>query len=313
MLKYFIRRFILLIPIVFFVMTVVFFVMHVIPGDPTYVMLGENASPEAVQELRKNLKLDDPLWLQYTDFIKGFLELDLGKSIQNGMPVTKLIARVFPYTLDLTVVSTIFGTAIGIPLGILSALKRNTLFDSMSRVISLVGISAPPFFLGICLLLVMGYYLGLFPIVGGGDQGNILERLHYMVLPSLSMGLILAAYVMRMTRSCMLEVIREDYMRTARAKGLGEAVVIYKHGLRNALIPIVTVIANYMGHMLGGAVLIETVYSRPGMGKLLVDAIMARDYPVVQATIIVFAFMVALINLILDLVYTIINPRIKYN
>lgn len=313
MYKYIIKRFILMIPIVFAVMTLVFFVMHVVPGDPAYIILGENATPEAVGELRKNLGLDKPLMVQYIDFLTDFAKGDLGRSIQNGIPVASLIQRVFPFTLDLTVASVLVGVATGIPLGILAALRRNSSFDFISRLVSLAGISMPPFFLGICLLLVLGFKLRLFPIVGGGELGNIPERLHFLVLPSLSMGLVLAAYVMRMTRSCMLEVIREDYMRTARAKGLKEAVVIYKHGLRNALIPVVTVIGNYIGYMLGGAVLIETVYSRPGMGKLLVDAIMARDYPVVQSTIIVFAFLVALTNLVIDLLYSLINPRIKYN
>lgn len=311
MLKYVFERLLIMVFVVFLVMTLVFFVMHILPGDVVYVILGSDAAPEAYEQMRKELSLDQPIHIQYLIFLEQFLTGDLGRSMQKGIPVTQLIRRAIPYTIDLTLASLFVGLMAGLPLGIHAALQRNTLFDHLGRFITLVFISMPSFFLGILLLYVFGFKLKLFPLIGGGDLGNIQQRLYHLVLPSLTLGLILASAVMRITRSCMLEVINSDYIRTARAKGLSRTVIIYKHALKNALIPVITVIGNYVGPLLGGTVLTETVFTRPGLGKLLVDSIMSRDYPVVQGSVILFAFGVVLTNLIVDLLYNFLNPRMR--
>lgn len=312
MLSYVIKRTIFILISIFFIMTLVFFTMHILPGDVVYAILGPDAPSEAYEKVRNELGLNEPLITQYINFLTSYISGDFGVSLHNGIQVTQLIKRALPYTIDLTAAALLVGIIIGIPLGIMAALQRNSAFDLITRLITLIGISTPSFFMGTLLLYFFGYKLRLFPLIGGGDLGDISQRLHYLMLPALSLGLILAAAIMRMTRSCMLEVIKEDYIRTAKAKGLGSGAVIYKHALKNALIPVMTIIGTYMGRLLGGTVLIETVFTRPGMGKLLVDGIIARDYPVVQGTIILFAFWVVLTNMIVDLFYILINPRIKY-
>lgn len=311
MLKNIFKRLILIIPMIFLIASFVFVVMRILPGDITHIILGEQALPEAYEQLRQEMGLNEPLIIQYGQFLRDSVQGNLGFSLQNGIPVSSLLMRALPYTIDLTIGALIVGIVFGIPLGVMSALKRNSSLDFVGRIVALAGISAPPFFIGILLLLIFSYRLNLFPLFGGGDLSNIPSRLHHLMLPSIALGLGLTATVMRMTRSSMLEVIRDDYIRTARAKGLSEGIVIFKHALKNALIPVVTVIGTSIGRILGGAVLIEIVFTRPGMGKLLVDAINGRDYPVVQATVIMFAFWVMLTNLVVDMVYTKLNARIK--
>lgn len=313
MLRYMINRVFLIFIIVFLIMTLVFLAMRVLPGDIASAVLGPDAPAEAYAKVRAELGLDQPLCAQYLTFLAGYTVGDFGKSLQNGVPVIQLIKRALPYTVDLTAASLLIGVVLGIPLGLIAAVRRNGIFDMLSRFAALVGISMPSFFLGILLLYFLGYKLRLFPLIGGGDLGSIGERLHYLVLPALSLGLILASALLRMTRSCLLEVLGEEYIRTAQAKGLGSSAVIGRHAFRNALIPVITVMGSYTGRLLGGTVLVETVFTRPGMGKLLVDGMIARDYPVVQGTIILFALGVVVTNLAVDLLYILVNPRIKYN
>ncbi len=312
MAMYWVRRIIYLIITTLVLLTLVFFVLRVLPSNPAYVILGDDATAETVRQLEIRLGLDRPLTIQYKDYMLSFLRGDLGSSLRNNLPIRDMILKALPYTIELTIAGILVGVIIGLPLGIVAALRRNGTFDFVSRVVTLALVSAPPFFLGVLLLIVFSLKLRWFPITGAGDPANLLERLRYLLLPALAIGLPKAGVVLRFTRSCMLDVIKEDYVRTARSKGLSELVVIYKHALKNALIPITTVIGNYIGRLLGGAVLVEIVFTRPGMGRLMIQAIEARDYPMVQATIVCFCLFVALVNLLVDITYATIDPRIRY-
>jgi ABC-type dipeptide/oligopeptide/nickel transport system permease component len=251
--------------------------------------------------------------VQYGNFLKDLCQGDLGRSLITNKPISQEIARALPYTLDLTIGGMIIGILFGIPTGIITALKRNRLPDYIGRILSLVGISMPEFYLGILLMYILAIKLHLFPVLGGGDLSNLGSRLYHLVLPALTLGIIMTAFISRMVRSSMLNVLREDYVRTAKAKGLPERVVIYKHALRNALIPTVTVIGIYMSILMGGSVLTEIIFSRPGLGKMMVFAVKDRDYIALQSVIIIFSAFVFLFNLITDLLYSLIDPRIEYH
>jgi ABC-type dipeptide/oligopeptide/nickel transport system permease component len=238
---------------------------------------------------------------------------DLGRSLITNQPVADQIAALFPYTLELALASLFIGAAIGIPLGVLTAVRRNSWIDYLGRIFALSGFSFPAFYLGILLLLLFSVYLNWFPVVHTFNQGGMLERIEKLVLPALSLGIIQAAYITRLTRSSMLEQLELDYVRTARAKGVPESTIQYKHVLRNVMIPVITAIGLYTGAILGGAVLTETVFNRPGIGKLLVGAIAQRDYTLIQSGLMVFAFIVVIINLLVDLSYTLFDPRVKYD
>ena len=301
-----------MIPTLWILVTFVFFAMHVLPGDPAIAILGEYASAESLEKLREALDLNRPLYIQYLSFLGGLVRGDLGTSLSNDKPVSWLILSVLPYSVILSLSAILISIIIGIPIGILSALKRNTLIDYIGRIAALLGFSTPSFYLGILLLLLFSLKLDLFPAIGGGELDNIGSTLHHLVLPAFAMGLVNAAIVMRMTRSSVLDILKEDYIQTARSKGLHERKVIYKHALRNALVPVIAVIGVYVGVTLGSAVLTEIVFNRPGIGKLLVGGVYDRDYPVVQGTLVVFAAFIAFINLITDLSYGIADPRIRY-
>jgi ABC-type dipeptide/oligopeptide/nickel transport system permease component len=257
--------------------------------------------------------LDKPILVQYGNFLKDLCRGDLGKSLITNKPISHEIARALPYTLDLAIGGMIIGILFGIPTGIMTALKRNRAPDYIGRILSLIGISMPEFYLGILLMYVLAIKLQLFPVLGGGDLSNLGSRLYHLFLPALTLGIIMTAFISRMVRSSMLNVLREDYVRTARAKGLHERVVIYKHALRNALIPTVTVIGIYMSILMGGSVLTEIIFSRPGLGKMMVFAVKDRDYIALQSVIIIFSAFVFLFNLITDLLYSLIDPRIEYH
>ena len=293
------------------VATIVFLVMRVAAGDPAIAILGEYASAESLANLRAKLGLDRPLWAQYGSYIWDLLHGRLGCSLINNKPVASYIAGLLPRTVELAVAGMTIGVLIGVPLGILTALKSRSSIDYLGRIIALLGLSMPAFYLGILLLLVFAVNLNWFPVISVAKSPGLFSNLYALFLPALSLGLIKAAFVSRMTRSTMLEIIGEDFVRTARAKGLNERVVIYKHAFRNALIPIVTVVGIYMGALLGGAVLTETVFNRPGVGKLLVGALRQRDYPVIQSTLMMFAGFVIFVNLAVDLLYGLIDPRIR--
>jgi len=313
MLGYVIRRILLAIPTALGVLTVIFIVMRIAPGDPAEVILGEYASQEAVEALRKELGLDQPLWKQYVDFVGGLFKGDLGKSPINGQSVSLLVARSLPYSLELSLAGIGLGVLFGLPMGILAAVRRNSFFDYASRVFSLLGLSFPTFYLGILLLLLFGIRLNLFPVVGGGDLSNIADNLYHLFLPALTMGLIMMAYVSRMARSSILNVLNEDYVKTARAKGLRERAVLYKHVLKNALIPIVSIVGVYSVVLIGGTIMVELVFSRPGMGKMMIGAMKQRDYITIQSLMVIYAGLVIIVNLLTDLTYGFIDPRIKYD
>jgi ABC-type dipeptide/oligopeptide/nickel transport system permease component len=292
-------------------MTVVFLLIHLTPGDPVLAILGPYATAESVEELRNNLGLDQPLIVQYVKFIGGLLRGDVGRSLVTEQPVLIEALRLFPYTAQLALAGMLISIILGIPVGIISAVRRNSAVDYIARSVSILGISVPVFFLAIILLLVFGYHLAWLPITGAGDASSWSSLLRHLILPAATVGISMAVLIMRLTRSCMLEVLSQDYIRTARAKGLTEKVVILVHGLRNALLPIVTVVGLSMGNLLGGAILVETVFARQGVGKLLLDAIVARDYPQVQGTVLLIGCAVILVNMIVDIAYRFLDPRIK--
>jgi ABC-type dipeptide/oligopeptide/nickel transport system permease component len=303
---------IFVLPTLWAVVTFVFFLIRIVPGGPAVAALGSYATEESIRQLEKQMGLDKPILVQYGKFLKDLCQGNLGKSLITNKPISQEILRALPYTLDLAFGGMIIGILFGIPTGIVTALKRNRPPDYIGRILSLVGVSLPEFYLGILLMYVLAIQLPLFPVLGGGDLHRIGSRLHHLFLPALTLGLIMTAFISRMVRSSMLNVLREDYVRTARAKGLQERKVIYKHALRNALIPTVTVIGIYMSILMGGSVLTEIIFSRPGLGKMMVFAVKDRDYIALQSVIIIFSAFVFLFNLITDLLYSVIDPRIEY-
>ncbi|OGP93764.1 MAG: glutathione ABC transporter permease [Deltaproteobacteria bacterium RBG_16_48_10] len=312
MFGYAIRRILLSIPILLAVLTIVFLSIRVLPGDPAAVVLGDYASKAALDKLRKTMGIDKPLTLQYIDFLKGLVQGDFGKSMITGAPVVREIVRALPYTLELTLTGIVLGLMIGVPLGIITALHRNRFIDYMGRTFSLIGQSFPSFYLGLLLMLLFSIKLKLFPIIGGGDLTDLKDTLYHLFLPGITMGMIMAAYMTRMSRSVMLNVLNEDYIRTARAKGLKESIVIYKHALKNILIPIISITGVYSIVLIGGSIMVEIIFSRPGLGKIMIGAMMQRDYIALQSTMAIYSVFVVILNLITDLAYGLVDPRIKY-
>ena len=302
--KYVLKRILLLIPVLLGVSLLVFAIMSLTPGDPAQLILGENAPKEAVLKLREEMGLNDPFFMQYFRFVKNAIMGDFGRSYTTGREVFGEIFARFPNTLILAVIGIIISVCIGIPIGIISATRQYSFLDSFSMVIALLGVSMPVFWLGLMLILTFSVKLGWLP--SGGFDG-----LKSIILPAVTLGVGSAAIITRMTRSSMLEVIRQDYIRTARAKGVAEKVVINKHALKNALIPIITVVGLQFGHLLGGAVLTESVYSWPGVGRLMVDAIRQKDTPTVLAAVVFLAAAFSVVNLLVDILYAYVNPRIK--
>jgi len=312
MIAYTIRRVLIAIPTLLIVLTITFVLIRIAPGDPAEVRLGDYASKEAVEALRREMGLDKSMWSQYLDTLNGLLQGNFGRSMVNGRPISQDLRRSLPYTVELTLVGIIFGAVFGIPTGVYTALKRNTLADYMGRTLSLGGLSFPTFYLGILLMLAFAIKIPMFPVVGGGDIHNLRSNLYHLFLPGLTLGLIMTAYVTRMARSSVLNILNEDYVRTARAKGLTERKVIYVHLLRNALLPIIALIGVYSIVLIGGSVMVEIVFSRPGLGKMMIGALKQRDYTTLQAVMITFTSFVILINLITDLTYGLIDPRVRY-
>jgi ABC-type dipeptide/oligopeptide/nickel transport system permease component len=312
MIQYTIRRIFFIIPTLWAVVTVVFFLIRIVPGGPALAALGAYASEEQIRALEHQMGLDKPIMVQYATYLADLCRGDLGKSLITQRPVIKEITQAIPYTIDLTVAGMILGILLGVPIGIFTALKRNKLPDYLGRIFSLTGISMPEFYLGILLMYLFAVKLNLFPVIGGGDLDNWGSRLYHLILPAFTLGIIMTSFISRMTRSSMLNVIGEDYVRTARAKGVDEKMVVYKHALRNALIPTITVIGLYAGILMGGSVLTEIVYSRPGLGKMMVFAVKDRDYMTLQTVIVIFSAAVFLLNLLTDILYSLIDPRIEY-
>lgn len=377
MTRYIIRRLISLIPTLLGVTVLVFLFIHLIPGDPAIVMLGEHAAVENVQRIREQLGLNEPLFLnldavgqvfrgevgvgegfkslfrsQYFLFLGRLSRGDLGRSVHEKTPIADLLKLKFPATVELSLLAMFFAVVVGIPAGIISATRRNSVFDSVSMIGSLVGVSMPIFWLGLMLIYFFGVKLGWFPTYGRiavdvpmktipqafgmevgpkaqvwwsiisefyvlnsiitGNRQALVMVLRHLAMPALALGTIPMAVIARMTRSAMLEVLQEDYIRTAYAKGLRERVVILRHALKNAFLPVITIIGLQVGTLLAGAIMTETVFSWPGVGKWVYDAILARDYPVVQVAVLVITLAIAVINLAVDVSYAFLNPKIRF-
>ncbi|NJM33594.1 MAG: ABC transporter permease [Rhodomicrobium sp.] len=295
----------------FAVLTLIFVLVRVVPGDPAQVILGDQASAAAIAQLRERLGLDRPILVQYGAFLTDLASGDFGTSMVTGTPVMREVLAVLPYTLELAGAALLIGSILGIPLGIWAALNRNRPVDYWVRALSLTGLSLPAFTSGILLLMVFAIQLQWFPVIGAGGD-SLAEHLRNLALPALNLGLIMAAFIARVTRSSMLEVLSEDYVRTALAKGVPMRAVVMRHCLRNALIPIVTVIGLYFGVQIGNSVLTEIVFNRPGLGKLIVGALNQRDYTMLQGLIVVYACAVVTVNLLTDLTYGLIDPRVQY-
>jgi len=301
-------------PTLLLVTVLVFTLTRVLPGDPARLLLGEEATPELVAQIREELGLNRPILVQYADWLWGLVRGDLGRSIRGNEPVAPIIWQKLPTTLELSLFSLLVAVAIGIPAGVLAALRRNSAIDAGVTVMALSGVSIPNFFLGILLIYVFSIRLAWIPPSGYVEPWVDLQKnLLLMLMPAITLGTALAGAIARFTRNSMLEVLSQDYVRTARAKGLEGRVVVYKHALRNAAIPVVTVIGLQLGGLLGGAVVTEQVFSIPGFGRLLVDSVFNRDFPVLQAVVLISALAVFLINVLTDLLYAAIDPRIRYH
>lgn len=305
MYRYILKRIGMMIPVLLGVSFVIFALMHYAPGDPVRMILGNSATQEQVEAMRESMGLNDPMLIQYLNYMKNLLlHGDLGTSYVHKAPVLQLVAQRLPVTLLLSVLGIAFALVLGVPAGIVSAVKQYSILDYFMMVVALLGISMPNFWLGIIMILIFSRGLGWFPVSGWG--GPI-----YWVLPMIAVGASCASSIARMTRSSMLEVIQQDYINTAKAKGQKEYVVVLRHALKNSLIPIITSAGLLFGMLLGGAVVAESVFSISGIGKLMVDAISQRDYPIVTGTALIIAAMLGLLNLLVDISYAFVDPRIK--
>jgi ABC-type dipeptide/oligopeptide/nickel transport system permease component len=299
------RRILAVVPVLFGVTLAVFSMLFLVPGDPVKIMLAEFVTtPDQIAQMRAQLHLDEPVLKQYGRFVANALRGDLGVSIRSRRPVAAEIAENIGSTGQLALASMAVAIGLGVPLGLLAALGRNSWLDVAAMVVALLGVAMPSFWLGFLLIFVFSLHLGWLPATGGGD-------LLHLVMPAVALGMIAAAIIARLTRSSMLEVLGQDYVRTARAKGLGNPSVIVRHALRNALIPVVTVFGLQFGNLLAGAVIVETVFSRPGLGRLIVGGILAKDFPLVQGTVLFVAAAYVLINVVVDVAYAYVDPRIR--
>jgi peptide/nickel transport system permease protein len=335
MLRYIARRLLSLLPVLLGITLLVFLFLHLIPGDPALVMVGERATPQQVEALRERLGLNEPLPVQYLKFLGGLLRLDLGNSIISGIPVAQEIRNRWPASFELAVASMLFAVMISVPAGIIAAVRKDKWADNAAMSVSLIGVSMPVYWLGLLLIYLFAVFLGWLPPSGriGVDQGFAFQPitgffvldailqlnfvalgdvLSHLVLPAIALGTIPLAIIARITRSAMLEVLSQDYIRTARAKGLVERWVILKHALKNALLPVITIIGLQFGTLLSGAILTETIFSWPGIGSWIYQGILARDYPVVQGGVVFVSVTFVLVNLLVDLSYAFFDPRIQY-
>lgn len=309
---YIIRRLLIAIPTLFIVVTLVFLIVHIAPGDPATAALGNQASEQAVQELREQMGLNKPLWVQYITFLSKLVRGNLGRSLISGTPVTKTIIHVLPYTLVLTFTGVLIGIMIGAPLGVITAVYRNSFVDYFGRALSLFGLSVPAFYLGIVMMFIISVQFNLLPAVGAGNITQPLDYLTHLILPATSLGLLMTSYITRMLRSNLLNVLNNEYIQTARSKGLKERIVILKHAVRNAMLPTIAVIGIYSIVLMGGSVMVEEVFARPGLGRVLVEALKNSDYTTLQSTMVIYATLVVGINLLTDLSYGVINPQVRY-
>jgi len=310
---YLIRRIIALIPVMFVVTTVVFFLVHLIPGDPASVLLGPNATPSEILKLRVQMGLDKPIYYQFVIWLSRILRGNLGDSIFLGRSVTLAVLERVEPTLVLVVLSLAVAILIGMPAGVLAAVKPNRGLDKTLMVFAMLGVSIPTFWLGLNFIELFSVLLNWFPAAGYSPlSSGVWKMLRYMALPALSLGFNQSALIARICRSAMLEVMQQDYIRTARSKGLAESLVILKHALRNVMIPTITVIGTSFAVLIGGAVVTEIVFNIPGLGLLIISSVLRRDYPVIQGCVLFIAAAYVIINLIVDIIYTYIDPRVKY-
>lgn len=332
MMNFLLRRLVGLIPVLGIVLVIAFALVRLIPGDPAVTLLGPGATSEQIAALRSQLHLDRPVVLQFTDYLLGLFQGDLGTSLKSGQPVMAEILQRLPATIELSVLAMLVAILLGIPLGVLSAIRANTVFDHIMRVTSLVGVSMPAFLLALLLQIVFASSLGWLPVSGRMDSYLVVEQitgftiidslltgngaalasaLRHLALPTAVLAAFLAATLARFVRNTMLEVMSEDFVRTARAKGLRPAQVILAHGLRNSLMPALTVVGLKFAEMLGGAILTETVFSWPGIGRYMFEAIRNRDYPVIQGTTLVFALLFVFTSVVVDMLYGVLDPRVR--
>ena len=313
MTAYLSRRFAGMAVVMLMVAAIVFVIARVVPGDPAAVMLGSNATPADVAALRTQLGLDRPLPVQFVLYIRDILSFNLGNSIFLNRPVVDAMLDRAELTTWLTCMSVTIAVTIGVPVGVLAAVRRGTLLDQVVTAVSMLAASLPSFWVGLTLIEYFAVRVGWFPVAGYGNPGAGLgERLHHLVLPAIALGLPNSALIIRFTRTSMLDVLHEDYVRTARAKGLGSGAVIIKHAFRNALIPVLTVIGLTIAALIGGAIVTETVFGLPGVGNLIVSAVLRRDYPVIQGALLIISGLYVLINMAVDLLYALVDPRVRY-
>jgi peptide/nickel transport system permease protein len=315
---YLAKRVVLFVPTLILVTAFVFLILRIVPGDPAIMLLqGADADEEYTLEelnaMRAKLGTDRPMYIQYGDWVWKMLRLDFGSSYFYNNPVSEQVVKKFPITLELTVLATLLASVVAVPLGVLSAIKQDTLGDYAARLITIAGIALPNFWVAIMLIFLLVMWFNWLPPLGYTDlweqPGTNLQQL---IFPAVALGFSNMAFIARVTRSAMLEVFREDYIRTARSKGLGERAVIYRHALKNALLPVVTVSGYEFGRLIGGTVIIEVIFSVPGVGRLLIDSIFHRDFPMIQAIVMIIAVIVLALNVALDLIYAWLNPRIRY-
>ncbi|MGQ0571589.1 MAG: ABC transporter permease [Armatimonadota bacterium] len=309
--KYLLQRTAGVIVTILVVVTIAFIMVRLAPGDPAQVLLGEFHSREAERALRARYGLDQPVYVQYAIFAWAVLRGDLGLSLRDQQPVVRQIAQTFPYTLQLAVLAVVLAMAIGVPLGVVAAVHRGQAQDFAAMLVAVLGRSMPSFWLALLFIYLFSFRLGLFPAFGTGNSG-VLETLRALLLPALVLGIDQAAFLARLIRSGLLEVLSQEYVRSARAKGLAERSVVYKHAFRNAMLPVVTQVGLMFGRLLGGAVIIERVFTRAGIGQLLVDSVTSRDYPVIQGVVLWFGALFVLVNLAVDLLYGLWDPRVRY-
>lgn len=313
MLRYILQRIAGMVVVMFLVVTIVFVIVRVTPGDPAAVMLGPEAQAHDVAELRARLGLDRSIVAQYFIYVGQLLRGDLGQSIFLNMPVTAALAERAEPTFSLTVMALIIASVIALPIGIYAAYRRGSLFDQAATTLAMLAASIPGFWLGLILMQIFAVRLHLLPVSGyGGPDAGFLDRMRHLVLPAVALGLVSSALILRFTRASMLDVLGDDYVRTARAKGVAEPRVVLKHALKNALIPILTVLGLTAAVLISGAVVTETVFGLPGIGNLVVSAVLRRDYPVIQGALLVIAALYVLINFAIDMLYLLVDPRVRY-
>lgn len=311
--RYVIKRVLGIVPVVLLVGVIGFTLVHLTPGDPAAFFVGDDAGPEEVARVRQQLGLDQPVWIQFTRWFGGLLRGDLGTSFYYRQPVWDAFMLALPPTLVLTASALLIAVVLAIPIGVLSAIRQNSWIDKVATIFVLIGVSMPNFWLGLLMILLFAVTLGWLPAQGYVSPGvDLGASFRSVILPAIALGYSAAALIARMTRSAMLEVLRQDFVRTARSKGLRERSVLYKHALTNAFIPVLTVIGLTVASLLSGSVVVETVFNYPGVGRLVVDSVLRRDYPVIQGSLLLIAMITIVVNLLVDLLYAVVDPRIQY-